>query len=271
MDLGKAAAAIAVNPLPAEALFTTPFDKALPIAAVPTTAGTGSEVTPYAILTNNALKSKSSLSSPLLFPRAAFLDPRYLLTLSRDTLVNTALDALSHAVEGMLSVRASLFTDAAAKSGLGLFAECLPALKSGGVAAPAVREKLLFAAALDGIVIANTGTTVVHAMGYSLTYFRNVEHGRANALLLGAYLEFVQRKEQAAGTNRVDQVLAALGMASLDEFNAVIDGLLGEKERLTAIEIEQYAEAAVHAKHIANGVIKPGKADLLDVLAKSLG
>jgi alcohol dehydrogenase class IV len=271
MDLGKAAAVLAVNHLPADALFTTPFDKALPVAAVPTTAGTGSEVTPYAILTNDAVQSKSSLASPLLFPRLAFLDARYLAGLSRNTLVNTAIDALSHGVEGILGVRASAFTDAAAKSGIRAFAECLPALKSGGVDDPAVREKLLFAATLDGMVIANTGTIVVHAMGYSLTYFRHIDHGRANGLLLGAYLRFVQGKEKAVGTDRVGTILDALGMESLDEFDAVINELLGKREKFTAAEIEQYAETAIHAKHIANGAVKPDKADLLEVLTKSLG
>lgn len=271
MDLGKAAAAIAVNPVLPDAFFTTPFDKALPVIAVPTTAGTGSEVTQYAIFTNDAVQSKSSLSSPALFPRIAFLDARYLLSLSRNTAVNTALDALSHAVEGMLGVRASVFTDAAAKSGIRIFAECLPAIKSGSFDDPAVREKLLYAAALDGMVIANTGTTVVHAMGYSLTYFRDVPHGRANALLLGAYLRFVQRKEKDAGTNRVGEILGALGMKSLDEFDAVIDGFLGVREKFTAAEIERYAGIAVHAKHIANGTVKPDKADLVEVLTTSLG
>ncbi|MDR2432964.1 MAG: iron-containing alcohol dehydrogenase [Treponema sp.] len=271
MDLGKAAAAIAVNPLPADALFSTPFDQALPVAAVPTTAGTGSEATRYAILTNDAVQSKSSLSSPLLFPRLAFLDARYLASLSRNTLVNTAIDALSHAVEGMLGARASAFTDAAAKSGLRAFAECLPALQSGDISDPAVREKLLFAASLDGMVIANTGTIAVHAMGYLLTYFKKVDHGRANGLLLGAYLRLVQRKEQAAGTNRVGDILGALGMKSLDEFDAAIDGLLGEREKCAAAEIEQYAETAIHAAHIANSAIKPDKADLLETLTRSLG
>jgi alcohol dehydrogenase class IV len=128
MDLGKAATAIAVNSLSAGTLFTTPFDKALPVAAVPTTADTGSAVTQYALLTSDAVQSKTSLSSLLLFPRIAFLDVRYLLSLGRNTTVNTALDALSHAVEGMLGGRASAFTDAAAKSGIRAFAECLPAL-----------------------------------------------------------------------------------------------------------------------------------------------
>jgi alcohol dehydrogenase class IV len=171
----------------------------------------------------------------------------------------------------MLGVRSSIFTDAAAKSGIRIFAECLPALKSGSFDDPAVREKLLYAASLDGMVIANTGTTVVHAMGYSLTYFRNVDHGRANALLLGAYLRFVQRKEKDAGTNRVGEILIALGMRSLDEFDAAIDDLLGVRETFTAAEIEQYAETAIHAKHIANGTVKSGKDDLLEVLTKSLG
>ncbi|MDR0684967.1 MAG: iron-containing alcohol dehydrogenase [Spirochaetaceae bacterium] len=271
MDTGKAVAAIAVNSLSARALFTTPFDKALPVAAVPTTAGTGSEVTQYAILNNDAIQSKSSLSSPLLFPRVAFLDARYILSLSRNTLINTALDALSHAVEGMLGARASAFTDAAAKSGIRAFAECLSALRSGRIDDPAVREKLLFAATLDGTVIANTGTIAVHALGYSLTYFRHIDHGRANGLLLGAYLRFVQRKEKASGANRVGEILAALGMDSLDEFDVVIDGLLGEREKFTDAEIEQYAGIALQAKHIANSAVRPDKADLLEVLARSLG
>ena len=271
MDSGKAAAAIAVNSLPDYALFTTPFDKALPVAAVPTTAGTGSEVTQYAILSNDAVQSKSSLASSLLFPRIAFLDARYLLGLNRNTLINTALDALSHAVEGMLGVRASTFTDAAAERGLGAFADCLPALRAGCIDAPAVREELLVAATLDGMVIANTGTIVVHAMGYSLTYFKNLDHGRANGLLLGAYLRFVRRKERDAGTNRVGRILSALGMENLDEFEAAIDGLLGEREKLTAAEIEQYAKTAIRAKHIANGDVKPDEADLREVLTRSLG
>ncbi|MDR3130325.1 MAG: iron-containing alcohol dehydrogenase [Treponema sp.] len=270
MDLGKAAAALAVNSIPPDSLFTTPIAKALPLAAVPTTAGTGSEVTQYAILTNDAAQSKSSLSSPALFPRAAFLDARYLLTLSRNASINTALDALSHAVEGMLGARASAFTDAAAKSCVRTFAECLPALKSGRLEDPAVREKLLYAAAQAGMVIANTGTIVVHAMGYSLTYFRNIDHGRANGLLLGAYLRVVQRKEKTVGADRVGGILDALGMKSLDEFDAALDALLGEREKFSAAEIEQYAETAIHAKHIANSAVMPDKADLLETLSRSL-
>lgn len=170
----------------------------------------------------------------------------------------------------MLGARASAFTDAAAESGIRAFAECLPALRSGNINDPAVREKLLFAATLDGMVIANTGTIVVHAMGYSLTYFRHIDHGRANGLLLGSYLRFVQSKEKASGANRVGQILGALGMGSLDEFETVVDGLLGEREKCTAAEIEQYAEIAIHAKHVANSAIRPGKEDLLEALARSL-
>jgi alcohol dehydrogenase class IV len=270
MDLGKAAAAIAVNPLPADALFTTPFDRALPVIAVPTTAGTGSEVTQYAVLSNDAVQSKSSLSSSLLFPRLAFLDARYLRGLNRNTTVNTAFDALSHAVEGMLGSRSSLFTDAVAENAIRIFAECLPALYSGGFDEPVIREKLLSAATLGGMVIANTGTIAVHAMGYSLTYFKNIDHGRANGLLLGAYLRFVQQKEKAAGPSRTAEILSALGMKNLDEFDEAIDKLLGIRESISAAEIEQYAEKAIHAKNIGNSAIKPCKTDLLDILEKSL-
>ena len=103
----------------------------LPMLHVPTTAGTGSEVTPYAILTNDEKETKTSISNPAYFPKAAFLDGKYMLGLPRDTTVYTAIDAMSHAMEGMLSVRAGALTDALAKESLRVLRGELPALASG--------------------------------------------------------------------------------------------------------------------------------------------
>jgi len=117
------------------------------------------------------------------------------------------------------------------------------------------------------MVIANTGTVIVHALGYSLTYFKHIDHGRANGLLLGAYLRFVCRKNSALAA----KIFAAAGMTGVDEFCAALDALLGPRERLTAAEIEAYAEKAFHAPHLNLCAVRPEKADLVETLRASVG
>jgi alcohol dehydrogenase class IV len=270
MDAGKAVAFIAASPdVTPETVFFAPVTRALPIVAVPTTAGTGSEVTQYAILTNDAEKTKTSLASPVLFPAAAFLDARYTAGLGLETTVNTAVDALSHAVEGMLSVRASAFSDAAARGALGLLAGCMPALAA-GKAPPEVRARLQDAATLAGLVIANTGTTAVHALGYSLTYFKHVDHGRANGLTLASYLGFNAARDGA----RVNEILAALGMrepAALADALCALLGGVRPSERLSADEVTLYAQKAMTTKNIQNCTVVPTEGALTQVLKISVG
>lgn len=108
LDAAKAIAVLAVNDVEPLTLYTDGWsNKALPIAAVPTTAGTGSEVTQYAVLTIDEEETKKGLRGPDLFPTKAFLDPKYTQSLPLDVTVDTAVDALSHLVEGYLSNRAS--------------------------------------------------------------------------------------------------------------------------------------------------------------------
>lgn len=102
--------------------------KTLPGIAVPTTAGTGSETTPYAILTNHQKKTKINIVHKVFFD-LALLDPEYMMAMPEAITINTALDALSHLVEGYLTVKANLFSDIWAEKGLNLFSECMDALK----------------------------------------------------------------------------------------------------------------------------------------------
>jgi len=269
LDAAKAIAILAVNDLDDEAIFLPPFPRQpLPLAAVPTTAGTGSEVTPYSILTNDKLQSKSNISHESLFPRLAFLDARYTRGLPRTVTVNTALDALSHLVEGYLAVRATPLSQSFALQGLALLGPALKALAAEpGLPSPGLRETLLLASTTAGMVIAHTGTTAVHALGYSLTYFRNVDHGRANALTLAEYLAFL-RPTQAP---LVDQVLAALQVSGVEGFRALLDTLLGPKESLTNAEIEKFSAIAVKARNMANTLVVPTQADLAGLYRRSLG
>lgn len=273
MDAAKAAAALAVQPVPQAALFSSVFTKALPIAAVPTTAGTGAEVTPNAVITNDAAQTKTSVAAPALVPRLAFLDARYTQDLPRHITINTAIDALSHAIEGMLSVRASPFTDALAKTSIGAIADCFAALKGD---APdwnhtPIRRRLLWASTLAGMVIANTGTIAVHAMGYMLTYFKHIDHGRANGLLLGRYLQLIQAKEKDEGRRRIPEILSALRIPNLETFTEILDRLLGAREPCEAAELAYYADRASKAKNIANGLLPPSRDELLAVFHKALG
>ena len=264
MDAAKAIAMLAVQGAP-EGLFSHPIThNVLPMAHIPTTAGTGSEVTPYAIITNDEKQTKTSISAPSLFPVLAFLDGKYMASLPQNVTVNTALDALSHAVEGMLSVRASLFTDALARESIRLLMGEYDNLLKANYTAQS-RQNLLYASTLAGMVIANTGTTAVHGMGYSLTYFHGVPHGRANGLLLPAFLS--QCRERCP--ERVKEIYSALGMEE-NVFSEKVSALLGKREEYKDSELSDYARRASVNKNI-NCIVYFSEEDLLRVLKKSLG
>ncbi|MDR0840063.1 MAG: iron-containing alcohol dehydrogenase [Christensenellaceae bacterium] len=211
LDAAKAIAVYAANDIPPERIFSYGYDNGvLPILAVPTTSGTGSEVTPWSILTDDAKQTKRSFGGPLTFPKAAFLDPAYTDSLPADATRNTALDALQHCIEGVFSLKASPYSDALALDAIRRFGACMPALERGDFAP--IRDALMLISMMAGTVIANTGTTLMHAMGYSLTYFYDVPHGLANALVMPVYMAEMQRYRPDA----MERVLGALGMSQAD-------------------------------------------------------
>lgn len=267
MDAAKVIALLACADVPRETLFSGQYgSRALPMALVPTTAGTGSEVTPYAVLTNHEAKTKKSVSSPMIFPKFAFLDASYMMSLPMKSTINTAIDALSHAVEGMLTVRANPMSDLFAGQSIRDIIACFGALQRGSLTFEE-RETLLYASMLAGVVIAQTGTTVVHPMGYPLTYYKGLDHGRANGLLLGVFLEFVRQR----APERVQKVLGCAGISTVGELDAMLGSLLKEKERLTPQEIEQYAQVAAKTKNVANSCVAPTYEEIVQMYRQSLG
>jgi len=252
MDAAKAIALLARTEIPREEIFRGVTGKRLPLVCVPTTAGTGSETTQYAILTNDEAQTKTSLASPSLFPDLALLDSRYLATLPPTTAVNTALDAFSHAAEGVLSRRASPLTDTLALEAVGRIAARFPALGAGALS-DADREALLYASLLGGMVIAHTGTCAVHALGYSLTYFKHIDHGRANALLLPSWLSLAEKRDP----ERVAKILQAAKLPDVLALDEALAALLGPRERITPAEIERFSVIAAQSKNIANGIAAP--------------
>ena len=155
----------------------------LPVIAIPTTAGTGSEVTPYAVLVDDAKNKKSTLKAPGLFPRLALLDPALTTTMPHDVTVATALDALSQGMEGMLSRKSTPLGDTLALDVCRRVYRDLPRVLENPSDLDA-RCSLLYASMLSGVIIAQSGTTLVHGMGYPYTLDHGIAHGAANALLL---------------------------------------------------------------------------------------
>ncbi|RKH04214.1 iron-containing alcohol dehydrogenase [Corallococcus carmarthensis] len=194
LDAGKAIAALAANggdPLDylevigrGQALTKPP----LPFVAVPTTAGTGSEVTRNAVLGSKEAGVKASLRSPMMLPRVALVDPDLLEHAPAEVLAAGGLDALSQLIEPFLSIRAQPLTDALAREGMQRSARSLRKAVLHGPG-PAEREDLALASLFGGLCLANAGLGAVHGFAAPLGGMLGAAHGALCAALLGATLE----------------------------------------------------------------------------------
>jgi alcohol dehydrogenase class IV len=266
MDAAKAINLLACQDISDENLFSGKYGtEILPMIFVPTTAGTGSEVTPYSVLTNDRAQTKTSLGSPILFPKYAFLDAKYMKDMPLDITINTAIDALSHSIEGMITKRANPITNSIAAESIRRISSCFEALKSGDLSLEQ-RFELLYGSTLAGMVIANTGTTAVHSMGYSLTYFHNVDHGRANGLILAAFMSYINKYD----SRLITSILSIMGFKTIQEFKDTLDILLGERRALSREEVERYAAIAAKSRNASNSIVIPDMEDLVGILSEAL-
>jgi alcohol dehydrogenase len=238
IDASKAAGVLIRNPNATRYnLFDSPHLKSIPIIAVPTTAGTGTETTPYSIVTDNELQTKHGICQRV-FPEYALLDVKYLMFLPDRITINTTIDALSHLIEGYMSSNADVLSDALAEKGLKLFGECLNMIRERDFTYT-VRKKLMIASTLAGMVIAQSGTSLPHGMGYALTYFHNIPHGKANGVLLKSYLEFCEDE------NKVRKILYFLTLQNLDELGDFLSYMLGNVDTVSYENICSYANKMV--------------------------
>ena len=192
---------------------------ALPVITVPTTAGTGSEVTPYAILTIHAKRTKKSISHRI-YPVMALLDSKYLKTQGKNTLINTAVDALAHCVESYLNTNSNELNRTYSEKGLRIFGEVKGALMKYEIT-DEIYDKLLYMAMIAGIAITHTATSLPHGLSYAVTYELGVPHGKAVGMFLGGYVENYKNAED------VKNVMNMLGFDSAKEFRSYLNELLG--------------------------------------------
>ncbi len=164
-------------------------DKAYFIA-VPTTAGTGSEVTPFAVITDGETGVKYPLADYELMPNMAVIDANMMMNAPKGLTAASGIDAATHALEAYASMMATDYTDAMALRALKLIFEYLPGAYENGAGDPAARERMADAAAMAGMAFANAFLGVCHSMAHKLGAFHHLPHGVANALMIEEVMRF---------------------------------------------------------------------------------
>lgn len=230
LDIAKTASVLMTNKGPIEKYFGVDLipRKGLPAILVPTTAGTGSEATPIAILSDEKEKLKKGIVSPHLFPSAAIIDPELTLSLPPSVTASTGMDALIHAIEAYTSINATSMTDMFCLRALNLIHGNIRKAFSKGKdlnARSAMMEGALFA----GIGFANAGVGAVHAFAYPIGAEFHIPHGVANTLMLSYVMRF---NAQGCMKKYIDLArLFHIRKAGLQGYE-IVDRVISEIERL---------------------------------------
>ncbi len=241
----------------------------LPFLAVPTTAGSGAEVTMNAVIVNKKLKTKRSFRSVYLFAKTAIIDPELTVYLSPPITASSGMDTLTHLLEAYLSKKANPFTDTLAIVGIKLVKQMLPEAVRNGHNLDA-RTTMSQASLFGGIVIANAGLGLIHGLGSFLGSLHHLPHGVACALLLPAVLEYnlesnPERKEVLTYVlegKPVEVVRSLMKEVSLPE--RLSD--LGVKEK----DLQELAEKSLTASSTKNNPREVNAGEVLNLLKKIL-
>ena len=284
IDAAKGIALVAVNPRRGRDLgyrgdFAVP---ALPIVAVPTTAGTGSETSAFGVVTDPAGRRTFHVGHASSMPVAAILDPDLTVGLPPAVTAATGLDALTHALESYLSARPNPWSDGIALQVIRMIAASLPrACADGGDLA--ARSQMLLAAHMAGVAMASTGLGLCHAIGHALGARWDVAHGVALAIVLPEVLRF----SRPARTQRLAEVAFALGAGDTgadDQYNAAaaigaVTGLrdmIGLDQRIgefggTEADLGQIAADALDDEVLADTPRHPTGDDIRAILMACAG
>ena len=160
------------------------------MVAIPTTSGTGSEVTPFAVVTDEKTGKKYPIADYQLTPNIAIIDPNLVMDMPKSLTAFGGIDAVTHALEAYVSVMANEFSDGQALQALDLLFKHLPDAYNFGAAAPVAREKVHNGATIAGIAFANAFLGICHSMAHKLGAEFHLSHGLANALLISNVIRF---------------------------------------------------------------------------------
>jgi alcohol dehydrogenase class IV len=224
--------------------------RGVPSILIPSTAGTGAEITPNALFYVPAARDKKAVVSPLTIPDVAIVDPLLTLTVPPTVTAATGMDALSHAVEAYTSQNASPMTDLYALEAIRLIGIHLRTAVANG-SDLAARDGMAKASMYAGIAIGNAGTNIVHALAYPLQGQHRVTHGVANSLLLPYGMEF----NALSNLTKFASVAEALGepIAGLSPRSAAAKS--AEACRLLSLDVgipQTLREVGIKVEHIAD-------------------
>ena len=246
---------------------------ALPVVAIPTTAGTGAEVTPFGTIWDFGLGKKYSVTGTDLYPTAAVLDPELTLDLPEEVTISSGLDAISHALESTWNRNASPITLGMTTKSLQL---SLPALERLRVDLRDVgaRDAMMQASLLAGLAISQTRTALAHSISYPLTTKFNLPHGIACSFTLPTLMKF----NAEADDGRLHDLARAIGHADTEAFSDDLSARFAELG--VAGLFRRYVPSSDAAMELASQMITPGRADnnlrsvsvegVADLLAASL-
>ena len=246
MDAAKAAALVITNEsVTEENIFSFDFkNKPMPSIMIGTTAGTGSEVMPSAVLTIPGTKYtiKKGLKTKDSYSAVSLCDPQYTYTLPMNYTISTALDSVCHAIESMYSKKANDFTSIYAHKALKMVMPVLRKLAESEEITEDMRDELYYGSIFAGMALNNGGTSCCHSLGYLLTTMHNIPHGFACAAFIGEFLE------RCSAIFDVSETLNALGNKSVIEFKNFVSSLnkkYCDIPKLSAMQISDYAEEGI--------------------------
>lgn len=268
MDAAKAAALVITNDgVTEDNIFSYDFkQKPLPSIMIGTTAGTGSEVMPSAVLTIPGTKYtvKKGLKTRDSYSVYSLCDPQYTYTLPISYTVSTALDSVCHALESIYSKRANDFTAIYGYKALRLVMPALREFNSTGEVTETMRDDLYYGSIFAGMALNNGGTSCCHSLGYLLTTMHGIPHGFACAAFIG---EFMRR---CALVFDVSETLSALGVDSVEEFTAFVKELndkYADLPKLNETQVSEYAEEGIKL-NVNNNHLNLTVEDCMDLYRK---
>lgn len=266
LDAAKAIAAFAANPdIPPIDVFDDSklINKSLPLALIPTTAGTGSEANPYSIITLEDGRQKKTFNHPDSWAKIAFLDPQYTMSLPHRNTISCALDAFAHGLESYLSPKSTAISSMFAMYAMRGIWDVLTNYPENF--SYEMRETLLYASCAAGIAISITGTGFPHPLGYSLTLLDCIPHGAACAIFDGDYIEYNERSD--IGKQKMQEIYAALGTTPriMKEY---LPALADIELTLTSEQISEHIELICNAKNYANSPYVITKDEMFEIYNK---
>lgn len=242
--------------------------KGIDCIQVPTTAGTGSEVTPFATVWDYGSKQKKSLSHPVMYAKKAFIDPDFLSQVPLEVAISTGFDALNQAFESIWNVNANEFTRPLSRRAAVLALQSLPAITE-VFSDPELRAKLALASLFAGLAISQTRTSICHSISYPLTLKYGIEHGIACAFSM---IE-VYKYNMSSVKEDIRAIEFELGKDAFDTLNYIfskyninsrIASSLPNKSSFSS-SIEDF----ITAGRFENNIRECSERDLIDIISSS--